>query len=63
MFVENTLPYYFYITVYQDQEDIIITYNFEIYEGSAQIICLYNGSFDFEVLEINKVLINHLEKI
>ena len=63
MFVENTLPYYFYLTVYQDQEDIIITYNFEIYEGSAQIVCLYKGSFDFEVLEINKVLINHLEKI
>ena len=62
MFVENTLPYYFYITVNQDQNDIIVNYNFEVYEGSAQIVCLYCGTNNFEILEINKVLINHLEE-
>lgn len=63
MFVENTLPDYYYISVYQDRDDIIVTYNFEIYEGSAQIVCLYSGSCNFEVIEINKILIKYLEKI
>tara|TARA_B100001094_G_C17912486_1_gene661916 strand:- start:515 stop:790 length:276 start_codon:yes stop_codon:yes gene_type:complete len=62
MFVNKTLPCYFYISIYEDQGETKISYNFEVYEGSAQINCIYLGQNNLEILDANEILIEHLEE-
>jgi len=65
-FVSKRLPSYYNIQIdntnnnYQGHVGII--YNFEIEEGSAQIICGYNKNEDeIFTLELNDIFKNHVE--
>jgi len=59
------LPTYFNIIMSNENDDyplVHITYNFEVVEGSAQIVCGYNEDEDLIfTLDINKTLRNHVE--
>ena len=64
-FVKESLPAYFNIVISNENDNyplIHITYNFEVIEGSAQIVCAYNETEDLIfTLDLNETLRNHVE--
>ena len=59
------LPAYFNIVMSNENDNyplIHITYNFEVIEGSAQIVCAYNEDEDLIfTLDLNETLRNHIK--
>ena len=59
------LPAYFNIVMSNENDNYPlahITYNFEVIEGSAQIVCAYNEDEDLIfTLDLNETLRNHIK--
>ena len=64
-FESKRLPAYFNIIMSNENDNyplIHITYNFEVIEGSAQIVCAYNEDEDLIfTLDLNETLRNHIK--
>jgi len=64
-FESKRLSNYFNIVMSNENDNyplIHITYNFEVIEGSAQIVCAYNEDEDLIfTLDVNETLRNHVE--
>ena len=64
-FINRNLPAYFNIVITNENDNyplVHITYNFEVSEGSAQIVCAYNEDEDIIfTLDLNETLRSHIK--